>query len=168
MSNLPLLAITFALITPVAMATQPSDDSVRELMEVTDARELMEGAMAQADQMMRASMEQTMQGKEISTEDRKVLDDMRAQMVAVLEEELGWAALEPMFIDVYQRSFSQSEVDAMLEFYNSDAGKAVVAKMPLVMQNTMGVMQQRMMSMAPRLQQIEAEAVAKLQGNSAK
>lgn len=163
-----LLAITFALITPVAMATQPSDDSVRELMEVTDARELMEGAMAQADQMMRASMEQTMQGKEISTEDRKVLDDMRAQMVAVLEEELGWAALEPMFIDVYQRSFSQSEVDAMLEFYNSDAGKAVVAKMPLVMQNTMGVMQQRMMSMAPRLQQIEAEAVAKLQGNSAK
>lgn len=163
-----LLAITFALITPVAMATQPSDDSVRELMEVTDARELMEGAMAQADQMMRASMEQTMQGKEISTEDRKVLDDMRAQMVAVLEEELGWAALEPMFIDVYQRSFSPSEVDAMLEFYNSDAGKAVVAKMPLVMQNTMGVMQQRMMSMAPRLQQIEAEAVAKLQGNSAK
>lgn len=163
-----LFAITFALITPVAMATQPSDDSVRELMEVTDARELMEGAMAQADQMMRASMEQTMQGKEISTEDRKVLDDMRAQMVAVLEEELGWAALEPMFIDVYQRSFSQSEVDAMLEFYNSDAGKAVVAKMPLVMQNTMGVMQQRMMSMAPRLQQIEAEAVAKLQGNSAK
>ena len=163
-----LLAITFALITPVAMATQPSDDSVRELMEITDARELMEGAMAQADQMMRASMEQTMQGKEISTEDRKVLDDMRAQMVAVLEEELGWAALEPMFIDVYQRSFSQSEVDAMLEFYNSDAGKAVVAKMPLVMQNTMGVMQQRMMSMAPRLQQIEAEAVAKLQGNSAK
>lgn len=163
-----LLAITFALITPVAMATQPSDDSVRELMEVTDARELMEGAMAQADQMMRASMEQTMQGKEISTEDRKVLDDMRAQMVTVLEEELGWAALEPMFIDVYQRSFSQSEVDAMLEFYNSDAGKAVVAKMPLVMQNTMGVMQQRMMSMAPRLQQIEAEAVAKLQGNSAK
>ncbi len=163
-----LLAITFALITPVAMATQPSDDSVRELMEITDARELMEGAMAQADQMMRASMEQTMQGKEISTEDRKVLDDMRAQMVTVLEEELGWAALEPMFIDVYQRSFSQSEVDAMLEFYNSDAGKAVVAKMPLVMQNTMGVMQQRMMSMAPRLQQIEAEAVAKLQGNSAK
>lgn len=163
-----LLAITFALITPVAMATQPSDDSVRELMVVTDARELMESAMAQADQMMRASMEQTMQGKEISTEDRKVLDDMRAQMVAVLEEELGWAALEPMFIDVYQRSFSQSEVDAMLEFYNSDAGKAVVAKMPLVMQNTMGVMQQRMMSMAPRLQQIEAEAVAKLQGNSAK
>jgi len=163
-----LFAITFALITPVAMATQPSDDSVRELMEVTDARELMEGAMAQADQMMRASMEQTMQGKEISTEDRKVLDDMRAQMVTVLEEELGWAALEPMFIDVYQRSFSQSEVDAMLEFYNSDAGKAVVAKMPLVMQNTMGVMQQRMMSMAPRLQQIEAEAVAKLQGNSAK
>ena len=162
-----LLAITFALITPVAMATQPSDDSVRELMEITDARELMEGAMAQADQMMRASMEQTMQGKEISTEDRKVLDDMRAQMVTVLEEELGWAALEPMFIDVYQRSFSQSEVDAMLEFYNSDAGKAVVAKMPLVMQNTMGVMQQRMASVGPRIQQIQDEAVAKLQNKSA-
>ena len=162
-----LLALTFALIAPIAMANPPSDESIRELMTITETRELMEGAMAQADQMMRASMEQTMQGKEISAEDRKVLDEMRTDMIAVLDEALGWDAMEPLFIDVYQRSLSQSEVDAMLEFYRSDAGKAVIAKMPLIMQNTMGVMQQRMASVGPRIQQIQDEAVAKLQNKSA-
>ncbi|WP_425054276.1 DUF2059 domain-containing protein [Pseudomonas abyssi] len=149
------------------MANPPSDESIRELMTITETRELMEGAMAQADQMMRATMEQTMQGKEISAEDRKVLDEMRTDMIAVLDEALGWDAMEPLFIDVYQRSLSQSEVDAMLEFYRSDAGKAVIAKMPLIMQNTMGVMQQRMASVGPRIQQIQDEAVAKLQNKSA-
>ncbi len=162
-----LLALTFALIAPIAMANPPSDESIRELMTITETRELMEGAMAQADQMMRATMEQTMQGKEISAEDRKVLDEMRTDMIAVLDEALGWDAMEPLFIDVYQRSLSQSEVDAMLEFYRSDAGKAVIAKMPLIMQNTMGVMQQRMASVGPRIQQIQDEAVAKLQNKSA-
>ena len=162
-----LLALTFALIAPIAMANPPSDESIRELMTITEAREVMEGAMAQADQMMRATMEQTMQGKEISAEDRKVLDEMRTDMIAVLDEALGWDAMEPLFIDVYQRSLSQSEVDAMLEFYRSDAGKAVIAKMPLIMQNTMGVMQQRMASVGPRIQQIQDEAVAKLQNKSA-
>ena len=156
-----LLALTFALIAPIAMANPPSDESIRELMTITETRELMEGAMAQADQMMRATMEQTMQGKEISAEDRKVLDEMRTDMIAVLDEALGWDAMEPLFIDVYQRSLSQSEVDAMLEFYRSDAG------MPLIMQNTMGVMQQRMASVGPRIQQIQDEAVAKLQNKSA-
>ena len=162
-----LLALTFALIAPIAMANPPSDESIRELMTITETRELMEGAMAQADQMMRATMEQTMQGKEISAEDRKVLGEMRTDMIAVLDEALGWDAMEPLFIDVYQRSLSQSEVDAMLEFYRSDAGKAVIAKMPLIMQNTMGVMQQRMASVGPRIQQIQDEAVAKLQNKSA-
>ena len=162
-----LLALTFALIAPIAMANPPSDESIRELMTITETRELMEGAMAQADQMMRATMEQTMQGKEISAEDRKVLDEMRTDMIAVLDEALGWDAMEPLFIDVYQRSLSQSEVDAMLEFYRSDAGKAVIAKMPLIMQNTMGVMQQRMASVGSRIQQIQDEAVAKLQNKSA-
>jgi len=162
-----LLSIAFTLISPIAMANPPSDESIRELMTITETRELMEGAMAQADQMMRATMEQTMQGKEISAEDRKVLDEMRTDMIAVLDEALGWDAMEPLFIDVYQRSLSQSEVDAMLEFYRSDAGKAVIAKMPLIMQNTMGVMQQRMASVGPRIQQIQDEAVAKLQNKSA-
>ena len=53
-----LLSIAFALITPVAMAAQPSDESIRELLQVTDARQLMEGAMAQTDQMIKATMEQ--------------------------------------------------------------------------------------------------------------
>nr|WP_277611070.1 DUF2059 domain-containing protein [Microbulbifer celer] len=73
--------------------------------------------------------------------------------------------MEPLFTEVYQKSLTQSEVDGMLEFYKSKAGKAVVAKMPLIMQNTMTLMQQRMAGVAPKMQEIQATAMAKLQEN---
>jgi len=160
-----LIALVAVLLTPLAFAAQPSDESIRELMEITDTASLLENGMNQADQMMQASIRQTLQGQDIPEKDRKVLDEMRNDMMALLKEELSWNSMEPMFIDVYQKSLSQKEVDGMLEFYKSDAGKAVVAKMPLIMQNTMTLMQQRMAAMAPKMQEIQTSAMAKLEKN---
>lgn len=160
-----LITIVAVLMAPVALAAQPSDESIRELMEITDTRALLENGMNQADQMMQASMRQASQGKTIPPEDQKVLDDMREDMLTLLKQEMSWASMEPLFIEVYQKSLTQSEVDGMLEFYRSDAGKAVVAKMPVIMQNTMTLMQQRMAGMAPKMQKIQGTAMAKLQEN---
>ncbi|MFD1215916.1 MULTISPECIES: DUF2059 domain-containing protein [Microbulbifer] len=160
-----LITLVAALMTPLAFAAQPSGESIRELMEITDTRNLVENGMNQADQMMQASMRQALQGQTIPAEDQKVLDDMRADMMALLKEEMSWTSMEPLFTEVYQKSLTQSEVDGMLEFYKSKAGKAVVAKMPLIMQNTMTLMQQRMAGVAPKMQEIQATAMAKLQEN---
>ncbi|WP_226664702.1 DUF2059 domain-containing protein [Microbulbifer aggregans] len=160
-----LISIAAILITPLALATAPSDDSIRQLMEVSDTRKLLEGSLAQADQIMQASMQQALSGEEISAEDQEVIDEMRQQMLTLMKAELSWQVLEPMFIEVYQKSLNQAEVDGMLEFYKSDAGKAVVAKMPQIMQHTMVLMQQRMASMGPKIQEIQLAAMNKLKEN---
>ena len=65
--------------------------------------------------------------------------------------------------EIYRKSFSQSEMDGMLKFYKSPAGKAVIAKMPVVMQNTMQVMQGEMAEMMPKIQQLIADTTSQMQ-----
>lgn len=160
-----LMAASLALFTlsPVFAAEQPaSEASIRELMIVTESKKLIEGTVGQVDAMMQASMQQAIGGQPISPEQQKVLDQMRAKMVALLKEQLGWASLEPMMIDIYQKTFTEKEVRGMLDFYRTDAGKAVIAKMPLVMQHTMQAMQMRMSQMMPKMQQLQQETLAQL------
>lgn len=160
-----LMAVLLALFTlsPALAADQmASEASIRELMNITDSKKLIESTMGQVDSMMQASMQQALAGQPVTPEQQKILDQMRAKMLTLLKEQLSWASLEPMMIDIYQKTFTEQEVQGMVDFYKTDAGKAVIAKMPLVMQHTMMAMQQRMGQMMPKMQQLQQETLAQL------
>ncbi|HEU0186301.1 MAG TPA: DUF2059 domain-containing protein [Gallionellaceae bacterium] len=160
-----LMAVLFALLTfsPAFAVDQPaSEASIRELMTITDSKKLVEGTMGQVDAMMQASMQQALAGQPVTPEQQKILDQMRTKMLALLKEQLSWDSLEPMMMDIYQKTFTEQEVQGMVDFYKTDAGKAVIAKMPLVMQHTMQAMQQRMGQMMPKMQQLQQETLAQL------
>ena len=148
-----------------ALAAAPSDESLRELLQITGSRKLLDNSMAQLDSMMQASMQQALAGKPVTPQVQQSLDKMRSKIVALLQEEMQWKVIEPMFIDIYRQSLSQDEVDGMLTFYKSKTGQAVIAKMPLVMQLTMQALQQRMRVMLPKMQQIQDETLAELKAN---
>ncbi len=156
------LALLASRPAPAAESPPPSEASLRELIEVVDARKLLEGMSNQADAMVQASLNKAPADESLTPQQRKILDDMRARMLALLHEELSWATYEPLFLDVYARSFSQQEVDGMLAFYRSDAGRAVIAKMPLVLRNTLQLVQSRMEPLRARLKQLSDEAIAEL------
>jgi len=75
---------------------------------------------------------------------------------------MTWESFEPNVIDLYKKSFTQSEIDGMVQFYKSPAGKAVIAKMPVVMQNNMQLVQGRMKTLLPKIQQLQQETFEKL------
>ena len=80
----------------------------------------------------------------------------------------AWDKLEPMYFKVYRDTFTQEEVDGMLKFYKTAAGKAMITKMPMVMQRTMTEMQQMMGPIAQRLQKMETESIEELKATPAK
>jgi hypothetical protein len=140
----------------------PTQASVQELLTVMQSRQLVDSTLAQADTYLRASMEQTLGGHQPSADEQAILDDLRTQSITVLRQAMQWPTLEPRFIEIYQASFSQTEVDGMLAFYRSTAGKAVIARMPDAMQRTMMVMQELVNGMMPRLRELQTEALDKL------
>lgn len=157
-----VLLTLLALQPAIAAETNASEASIRELMSLMDSRKLVEGTMAQVDAMMQGSMQHALKGQALTPDQQKILDQMRAKMLVLLKEQISWDALEPMMIDIYQKSFTEQEIRGMLDFYKSDAGKAVIAKMPLVMQHTMQAMQLRMGELMPKIDRLQQETIAQL------
>lgn len=148
-----------------AEAPPASEASIRELIAVTRVEELMKGVSAQTDSMIQAAMAQAMQGKQVSAEHRQILDEMRTKMRGLMDEVMSWKEIQALTIDIYKRSFTQPEVEGMLAFYKTEAGKAVINKMPLITQNTMQAMQGRMAILMPKIQQLQEETLAKLKAS---
>lgn len=143
-------------------ATAPTDASLKELLQITDSKTMMDQSIGQFDQYMKMGMQEAFKGKEVTPEMQKKIDATSIKLAAVFKEEFSWESFEPIFIDIYRKSFSQSDVDGMLQFYKTEAGQSVIKKMPLVMQNTMEITQQRMTEIMPKIMKITEDSLQEM------
>ena len=159
-----VVAFAVLFVQPLVAADQPaSSASAKELVNLMQGRKTFDDVFAPMDNRMESSMKQAAAGRPLSPEQQKIVDDMRTKMMALVKESLNWDTFEPKMEEIYRKSFSQSEIDGMLKFYKTPAGKAVIAKMPVVMQNTMQVMQGEMAEMVPKMQQLMADTASQIQ-----
>jgi hypothetical protein len=108
------------------------------------------------------SMQQATQGKPVTPQRQAILDHMAQQMSDLVAETLNWDSLKPMYMRVYHESFTQSEIDGIIKFYKTPAGKAMINKLPLVMQNVMSEMQEMIKPMQSKMMQIQREAIEQI------
>ncbi|HEX9282007.1 MAG TPA: DUF2059 domain-containing protein [Candidatus Udaeobacter sp.] len=124
--------------------------------------------MEQMDAYMKQIMQQATQGQRIAPEIKKDIDKRQTEMMRAIKGVLDWNKLEPMYVRVYQKSFTQAEVDGLVAFYKTPTGQALLTKMPVVMQNTLNEVQQLMQPMMQRMQQMQQEIVAEIQAEKKK
>jgi uncharacterized protein len=155
---LVLLAIT--CLRAQAADTVPSDASIRELLEVTNVPKTVDKMIPQFNAMMKNAISEALKGVSISPEAQKMIDQSEANATAAMKEELAWSKLEPLYLRIYQKSFTQEEVVGMTAVYKTPAGQAMINKMPLVIQNTMAELQTMMGPLMQRIQQSQQQLVA--------
>lgn len=143
-----------------ACAAQPSAESVDTLLRITKVEALLESFYENMEAVMRQALAQSVAGKTLTAEQKRVLDKAPRRYVAAMREELSWASLKPMYIQIYQENFTQEEIDGLIAFYKSPTGRAVVDKMPAVMQQSMLAMQNRFRPLAAKMQVAAEQAVA--------
>ena len=159
-----LIVLLFGATTAVAVPA--SESSIKELLAVTQTQKLLDGMRAQFDGLMNNSIQQALNGKTPTDKQQQAINKMRKRMVAVMQGELEWSKMEPMYIRLYKESFTEEEVAGMLSFYKSPAGQAVIYKMPVLMQKTMLEVQKMVSGMTPKMQKIEEEFVAEMKSAS--
>jgi hypothetical protein len=152
--------------TSPAPSNPPSEASIKQLLEVAQARKLVDSVMAQMDNLMQQTVAQATRGQKIPAKVQKDIDQQRAEMVTMMKELLDWTKLEPMYVRIYQKTFSQQEVDGMIAFYKTPAGQAVMSKMPAAMQNTIDEMQQLMGPVMQKMQKMQQDVVAGMKAES--
>ena len=164
------LILAWLLLAAPAFANDApaSDESIREMLAVTDAHKLIDTVRGQVDAMMKDSMQQALQGKALSADQQAILDRMQTKMSAVVDEMLDWKGLQAMYVRIYRASFTQDELDGILAFYKTPAGQAMINKMPVVMQNVMAEMKNLIGPMQQKLLQIQRETLQEMKDSVAK
>ena len=152
---------------PSASDPKPSDASVRRLLELMGARKIVDDVPRQVDSVMVGMLQNMLQGREIPHEQQQLIDAMRANMTKLMRDEFNWDTMQPIYLQVYRDTFSQAEVNSMIAFYGSPTGQAVAKKLPLALQNTMTIMQQRTAALMPKIQQMVRDTAEQIRAENA-
>ena len=165
-----VVALSCSIASSVVLAADkpPSEASIKELLDVTQVRKLLDATMSQMDAFMQQAMQQVTQGQAITPELQKEIEKSRAEAMAMMKEILDWNRLEPMYVRVYQKSFTQQEIENLIAMYKTPAGQTLLTKMPVVMQNTMTEMQQLMQPMMQRIERMQQKIMAEIQAEKKK
>lgn len=156
-----LLVSSLWMVLPVFAADDvPSDALIVQVLEASGAGKTLDALAAQMDNVLDQNIQQALKGHVLTDRENAKLTQARKRVVALLQAELSLEALTPDFLLVYRNTFTRSELDGMLVFYRSPAGKAMVAKMPLLMQQSMALSQMRIQRMTPQIEAIMEEELA--------
>jgi uncharacterized protein len=111
--------------------------------------QLMSGTM---DQM--SAMTKNLGGSNIKPEDQARLDDFQKRVYQLISSQVGWKALEPDYVDLYANNFTDEQLDAILAFYKSPTGVALIDKLPTLTSEGMQIAQAKMTALQPQLKQM--------------
>jgi uncharacterized protein len=158
-------ALVWILMSAGAVAANnapASDASIREMLELTNAQQMIAGMKGQMTAVMNTSMQNALKGQTITPERQAIIDRMMAKISAVATDMLNWDNLLPIYMRTYRDSFTQDEIDGVIKFYKSAAGQAYVKKLPLVMQNVMREMQGILKPAQEKMLAIQKESMQEL------
>jgi len=156
MKKLLALIFTFSVFT-AAQAAPPTQESVEKVLSDMQVGKTLDAIRPKVYTMMKASIDQATQGKVLSPAVQKIVDNFRDKAVAIVESELTADKLMPIYVSIYTKSFTQEEIDGLIAFYESPAGKAYITKMPLVAQSVMAEMPRLMNPMIQDMQKATEE-----------
>lgn len=133
-------ALCAAFCLAPAQAARPSDAQIDQLMESMNyermKREIVQQMRGSAEMMAQAAT-----GDRLTAEQRASLARITEKQMASIERLLEWKQVAPIYRKVYGDVFEAAEVQAMIDFYRTPAGKSILEKMPLAMGRTMQEMQ---------------------------
>jgi hypothetical protein len=162
MNPLKSLLLLLLFFSTAAFAAPASESSIRELLAVTRAEKLLDTMLGQFDTVRKNAVQLALAGNSPSPEEQQSIDRMTRKTIGLLQAELTWEKLEPVYLRLYQDSFSEEEVQAMLDFYRSPAGQSVIGKMPVLMQRSMAEVQAMLAALTPKMQKILQDFAAEM------
>lgn len=112
--------------------------------------QLMSGVEKQVQQIT-----QQMPGADAATpEQKQKIADFQQRVLKLVNDKLGWKALEPDFINLYASTYTEEELDGILAFYKSPVGQKMLEKTPELMTKSTEITQQKMREVQPQLNQM--------------
>lgn len=106
-----------------------------------------------------AALPQQVFGGPVPPESKAKFDAFEQQLQQATDAQIGWKVLEPVYVDLYAKTYTEPELDAILTFYKSPAGQSMLAKGSELNQQGSQIMQTKMATLQPQLQKLAQDFV---------
>ena len=153
-----LLSCTFVLACFTAHADDASKAAkVEEFFKAAHIDQLSTQVMQQTFDQINSGMMQQMMGVKLTPEQQKRVDEFSTKVQKLIADGLSWKSLEPSYAKLYEAIYTEDEIDGILAFYKSPSGQAMVEKSPMLVKQSSAIVQERMQTIMPQLQQLMKE-----------
>ena len=92
-------------------------------------------------------------GPNPTPESKARLAGLENKISQLIDAQLGWKALEPAITDLYANTFTEQELDAIVAFYKTPAGAALLDKMPQINTQVEQLAHSRLAILQPQISQ---------------
>jgi len=150
----PILACCVAVLAHFSVA-QPATtrQKVERILELTNPDSVVLELVSQVDGMMK-------QIQPTPTPQQKARRQEALDKIAKLAKERV-AKTRPELIKAYTETFTEQELDGMLAFYETPAGRATVTKIPAINTRMAGLIQTEINALGPEINKIAEDALKK-------
>lgn len=106
-----------------------------------------------------ATIPQRVYNGQVPAESKPKVDAFEQQLQQAAEAQIGWKVLQPQYVDLYAKTYTEQELDAIIAFYKSPAGQSMLEKSPELSSQTVQLVQSRMAALQPQLQKIAEDFI---------
>src|SRR5260370_19631717 len=157
MKRIPILTLTIVITGLLASAQEPTKEAkINRVLALMKADALTD----QVFQQMKA-MTASMVPADATEKQRAQARELDAKLMDLVKARMGWDKMRPEYVKLYSETFSDGEIDGMLAFYQSPAGRAVLEKMPLLISKSMALAQSHMAGIMQEVERLVKEAIQK-------
>ena len=157
-------AICLLLLAALSVARgedSTKDAKIDELLTLMNVNQAQKQIMEQMKNMVRAQVAAQLGKTGAPANQLASADEVQKRIFDLMTERLSWDKMKPAYRKAYSDTFSEPEIDGILAFYRSPAGRAMIDKMPTLMAKTVSITQEQVGSIIPEIDRIVHEVSEK-------
>jgi len=157
MKHVALFTAGILLTTSLASAQGLSKEAkIERLLELTNGQ----ATMNQVFEQMKAAMAPTIPAS-ATPEQRAKAQELQSKILDLMKSRMSWEKVRPAYVKAYSETYSEEEINGILAFYESPAGRAMQAKMPIFISKVMALSQALASELIPEIERITKESLGK-------
>ncbi len=153
-----LLILTAGAAENSGNATDSHRQAAEELLVMSRAEQTMEPMFKQ----IRGMFEKQIVATDVPPEKQAIVQSYMSRVLDLTERELRWDLMREDVIGIYTEVFTESEIRELISFYKTPIGQKSLERIPLVLQRSIVLSQERVKKIMPQVQALNQQMAEEL------
>ncbi len=152
-SKIFITGLLTACMSITAYATPANPATVQKLIVETKMEQLIEESLLQmkpmVDEQILQEAKKDLGQKQLDAKQLNIVKQLQQLSWQQINVMNNWQNMQKLMVEIYQKHFTEEELQATLKFHQSSEGSSMMKKMPLMMGDMMQKLQANLQDITP-------------------